>query len=109
MKQALEDYIREVEERAERFAQQEDLTRRDDHLRSFNLGRMAQRVERSRHEIWLRVAWLMVGITIGIALGRAYPDYLYPALAHKFLTKAGVVVRSAGKTNFSSFWKNLRA
>lgn len=109
MKQALEEYYREVEEKAEEFAQEEVMCRRYDHVRAFNLGRLAQRVEKSRHETWLRVLWLFLGLTIGLACGGMYPDSLYSLLAHKVITKANVVVRSAGRGGFNSLWKNLRA
>jgi hypothetical protein len=109
MKQALEDYFREVDEKAEKYAQQEEMSRRVEHLRSFNLGRLTQRLEKSRRETWVRMAWLMVGIVIGVALGRTYPSYLYPTLAHKFISKAAVMVRSAEKSGFSGFWRGWRA
>lgn len=109
MKQALEDYCREVEEKADILAREEERCRRDEHLRAYNLGRIAQRVNVSKREMWLRALWLLIGLGVGAAVGRAYPDYLYPALAQKFITKANVAMRSAGKDKIQTFWKNLRA
>jgi hypothetical protein len=109
MRQALEEYYREVEEKAERFEREEVLCRRNDHLMAFNLGRIAQRVEKSRHELWLRIAWLLLGLAVGFACGRLYPTYLYPALAHKFFAKTGAVVRIAERMRLVGLWRNLHA
>jgi hypothetical protein len=67
MRQALEDYCREVDEKAERFAREEVICRQSEHLRAFNFGRMIQRVENSRRDLWLRVGCLLAGLVIGLA------------------------------------------
>ncbi len=108
MKQALEDYRRTVDEKAEMFAQAEERRERDDHLQAFNFGRMAQRVENTRYDAWRRVGWLLAGLAIGVTFGRVYPDHVYPAMAQKFLTKAGLLVRGAGKAGLAKFWKMPR-
>lgn len=107
MKQALEDYCREVEEKAEKYAQDEVMCRRYDHLRAFNLGRMAQRVEKTRQEIWLRVAWLLLGLAIGLAFGAWYSRTSFPRLAQR-LSKSAVWERSAGCAGFDSARVSLR-
>ena len=73
MKHSLEEYCREVTDKAEKFVQSEEMQRRIDHVRAFNLGRMAQRLETSRREVWLRVGWLLAGVAIGAACGWIRP------------------------------------
>ena len=80
MKQALADYYRETEEKADTFARQEQTTSRVDHLHAFNLGRMVQRIEHSRRDAWLRVGLLLAGLAIGVAVGRISPAHVYHAL-----------------------------
>ncbi|MGA2986178.1 MAG: hypothetical protein ABSG32_20425 [Terriglobia bacterium] len=108
MKQTLEDYCREVDEQAERFAQAEERHERADHLQAFNFGRIVQRTENSRRDACLRVGWLLAGLAIGVACGKVYPDHLYRALANKFLTRASLVGRELGRARLYSFWKSLR-
>jgi hypothetical protein len=109
MKQALEDYCCEVEEKAEKLARAEEMRERADHLQAFNLGRIVQRTENSRRDDWLRVGWLLVGLAIGVTFGRVYPDYLTSALAHRFLTKATLVVREVGKSALGRLWNAPRS
>lgn len=80
MKQALADYYRETEEKAEAFARQDQTTSRFDHLQAFNLGRMVQRIEYSRRDAWLRVGLLLAGLAIGVAVGRISPAHIYDTL-----------------------------
>jgi hypothetical protein len=108
VKQSLEDYCRDVEEKAEKFAQEEEMRERHDHLQAFNLGRMVQRTENFRRGAWRRVGWLLAGLAIGLAFGRVYPDYVYPALAQRFLTKASLLVRGAGRAGLLKLWKMPR-
>jgi hypothetical protein len=96
MKAALEEYYREVEEKAEQFAKANEMRERADHLRAFNLGRMAQRVEGVKFKAWLQVGWLLAGLAIGIVIGRAYPAAWYPAGAPKYLARAGQMIRDVG-------------
>ena len=100
MKQTLENYCREVEEKAEKFALTEQTCRQDDHLRSFNFGRMVGRTEISRHAAWVHFGWLVAGILIGAACGLSYPDHAYAAMAHKILTHVDVFVKGAGRLGF---------
>jgi hypothetical protein len=104
MKQMLEDYYREVEEKAEQFAQEAQMRERTEHLQAFNFGRIVQRTENSRHEAFMRVGWLLLGLAIGVAIGRVYPVHLTSALAHQFITKASLVVREMGKSTLGKFW-----
>jgi hypothetical protein len=108
MKQVLEDYYREVDAKAEKFAREEELRERAEYLEAFNFGRMVQRTQKSRRDAWRRVGWLLVGVAIGVAFGRVYPDYLYPALAHKCLAQASLIGRDLGRARLYSLWKNLR-
>jgi len=108
MKLALPEYCREVDEKAEQFAQAAEISERAGHLQAFNFGRMAQRIQGEKSDGWLRVGWLLVGLAVGAAIGGAYPDYLYPALAHKYLTKAGHNVRKAEKLPLWRVWKGWR-
>lgn len=108
MRQTLEDYCREVEEKAEQFAQAEAQRERAEHLQAFNFGRLAQRVENSRSGLWLRMGWLVAGVALGAVLGSVFPNYLYPALAHKLFTQASLLVRELGKMGLFSLWKSPR-
>jgi hypothetical protein len=103
-----EDYYHEVVEKAKRFAQAEEMRERADHLQAFNFGRTVQRIENSPFDVCLHVGCLLAEVTIGMAFGRIYPNYLYPALAHRFLTQARLFVGKLGKTRLYSFWKRLR-
>lgn len=98
MKQTFEEYYREVVVKAERFAQMEEMRKQEDHLRSFNLGRMAERFQNPKYSARLRVAWLLAGLVIGIACGRLFPDHMYRAFASRFLTHPTIVAETAGKT-----------
>ena len=80
MKQALADYYRETEEKAETYVQREQRIGRVDHLQAFNLGRMVQRLEYSRRNAWLCAGWLLAGLAIGVAVGRISPAHVYHAL-----------------------------
>jgi hypothetical protein len=108
MMQAPEDYYQEVEERAQKFVQAQEMRERNDHLRAFHFGRMVQRVENSRHDTWRRVGWLLAGLAIGVAFGRVYPDSVYPALAQRFLTKASLLARGERRAGLLKFWKMPR-
>jgi len=109
MKQALQDYYHEVEERAQKVVQAEEMRERDEHLRAFHFGRMVQRVENSRHNAWRHAGWLLAGLAIGVTFGRVYPDSVYPALAQRFLSKASPLVRGAGRAGLLKFWKRARS
>jgi hypothetical protein len=98
MRVALQEYYREVEEKAEKFAKANEMRERAEHLRAFNLGRMAQRIEGVKFEGWLRVGWLLAGLVIGLALGRTYPGDLYSPMVHRYFAKAGHIVCEAGKS-----------
>jgi hypothetical protein len=69
MKQTFEDYYREVQEKAERFTQAEEMCKQVDHLRAFNPGRMVQRIRNSRYDVRRRVGWLPAGLAIGVRQG----------------------------------------
>ncbi len=105
MRQTLEEYCRDVNANAERFAREEVICQRIDHLRAFNFGRMMQRVENSRREARQRVRCLLLGLVMGVACGRAHPDNLYHALAHKFLAQANFIVREAESSALWRLWK----
>jgi hypothetical protein len=98
MKAALQEYYREVEEKAERFAKANEMRERADHLRAFNLGRMAQRVEGVKFHSWLRVGWLLAGLAIGVAIGRAVPGSWFPAGAQRYFAAAGHIAAEAGRS-----------
>lgn len=104
MRQTLEDYCHEVDKKAERFAREEVTCRQSEHLRAFNFGRTIQRVENSRRDAWLRVGFLLAGLVIGVACGRAYPDHLSSTLAHRLLTKANLIVRKAENSTPWRIW-----
>ncbi len=98
MKQTFEEYYREVVENAETFAHLEEMRRQEDHLRSFNLGRIAGRFQDSKLSARLSAAWLLVGLLIGIACGRFFPDHLDRTFAGKFLTHTKTIAETAGKS-----------
>lgn len=70
MRAALQEYYREVDEKAEQFARESELRERADHLRAFNLGRLAQRVESVRSKGRLRAGWIVAGLILGMGIGR---------------------------------------
>lgn len=98
MKAALQDYYREVDEKAEQFARETETRECAEHLQAFNLGRMVQRVERVRFERWLRFGWLLVGLVIGAALGKFVPYDTYPASAQRYMARASQALQDAGRT-----------
>jgi len=102
MRLSLEEYRREVDERAAQFAEAEALSQRDDHLRAFNFGRMIQRTEHNRRGAWLRTGWLLAGLAIGTFCGRAIPNNLPQRLMHRFFTQTHLLVH---KTRTSIRWK----
>lgn len=102
MRLSLEEYRREVDERAAQFVEAEALSQRDDHLRAFNFGRMIQRAEHGQRGAWLRIGWLVSGLVIGTLCGRAIPSNLPHALMHRFLTQTKLL---AHKTKTSTLWK----
>ena len=106
MKRSFEDYCREVQLQAHEIAEMEEVSRRIEHLRSFNLGRTIQRAQAPQFRAWPRVGWLLLGLTIGVACGRIYPNYLYPMVAHRVLDQASHFVRAADRPGFWSIWKN---
>jgi len=105
MKSTLEDYYHDLDEKAERFAQAEEMRERDDHLQAFNFGRIAQRIEGSRSDVWRRAGWVLAGLAIGVACGSAFPDYLCPALALRFLNKTSLLVQGMRKSTFRKLSK----
>jgi hypothetical protein len=104
MKQTLLDYCRDVDSRAAKFARAKDTHERRDHLDAYNFGRMVERMDSAKSDRWMRIGWLLAGVAIGVALGTAYPHYLYPALAHQYFTKAILIVREAGKSALGIGW-----
>ncbi len=88
MKPTLEEYCRSVDEQAAKFAREETDTQLDDHLRAFNFGRMAQRVEHARQGALLRAGWLLAGLILGVALGASIPNSELQVLPGRFLSKA---------------------
>jgi hypothetical protein len=106
MKMAMQEYCHEVDKRAEQFAQAAEMSERAEYLQAFNLGRTVQRIQGAKSDGWVRVGWILAGLALGTALGRAYPDYLCPALAHKYLSKAGLIVRDVGKSAMGKFCKS---
>jgi hypothetical protein len=104
MQQSLQEYCRDVEQRAERMVRAEETCRRNEHLRAFNLGRLAQRAEKSRREAWLRVGCLLAGLIVGAACGWKHPDL---HRAHQFCAKAGVVLKTAGHADLHDAWKSF--
>jgi hypothetical protein len=73
MNQTMIDYCREIEEKAELFAQEEERRRRLDHIRAFNFGRMVQRTQTTLGDVALRIGWLIAGVCIGLVCSRVYP------------------------------------
>jgi hypothetical protein len=98
MRQTFEEYYREMVESAESFSQLEEMRRQEDHLRSFNLGRIAGRFQDSKPSARLRAGWLLAGLLIGIACGRFFPNHLYHTVAGRFLTHTRTVAETAKKT-----------
>lgn len=98
MKQTFEEYYHDVVEKAERFAQTEEMHKREDHLRSFNLGRMAERFQHSKYTARLRVAWLLAGLAMGIACGRLFPDHIYRSVAGKFIGHTSAISETVDRT-----------
>jgi hypothetical protein len=98
MKQTFEEYYRDVVAEAERFAETEEMHKREDHLRSFNLGRMAERFQHSKYAVRLRVTWLLAGLAIGIACGRLFPDRIYRSVAGQFIGQSSTITERADRT-----------
>ncbi len=96
MKAALQEYCREVDERAERFATETEMRERADHLNAFNLGRLAQRVDGWKFGGLLRAAWLVVGMLIGMNIGWALLPFLQAATSKKFFTRSASALQTAG-------------
>jgi hypothetical protein len=96
MKQTTDEYYREVVARAEEAARLAEVEQRLEHLRSFNFGRTVQRIQNSRYDRWQRVGWLVVGLAIGLACGRIYPDP-HASTAHKLVSQSSQIVRVADK------------
>ena len=96
MKQTTDEYYREVVARAEEAARLAEVEQRLEHLRSFNFGRTVQRIQNSRYDRWQRVGWLVVGLAIGLACGRLYPDS-HASTAHKLVSQSSQIVRVADK------------
>lgn len=98
MNTALQEYYREVEEKAEKFAKATEMRERAEHLRAFNLGRIAQRAERVKLESWVRLSWLFAGLAIGVVVGGGYRGSWYSAGAKRFFAKSEQIARDAGKS-----------
>jgi hypothetical protein len=76
VKQTFEDYCQELSGKAEQLAQEAEMRQRVEHLRAFNFGRSAQRLEDAQHDFWVRVRWLLFGVAVGAALAAAYLQML---------------------------------
>ncbi len=96
MKVTTDEYYREVVTRAEEAAQLAEMDQRAEHLRAFNFGRTVQRIQNSSYDRWRRLGWLMVGLAIGMACGRLYPDW-HSSVTHKLASQSSQIVRVAEK------------
>jgi len=97
MKQTFEEYRSAVVENAERFAQTQEMRDREDHLQAYNLGRIVERLQNHQNKARRPVPWLLVGLAIGIACGRLFPDYVHRTFTGRFLTHASINHETAGK------------
>lgn len=104
MKPSLEEYCREVDERAAQFAETETDCRRDDHLQAFNFGRMIQRTEDKQRGGWFRAGWLLTGLVLGILCGMAIPNHLPNTLIHRFLSQANLLGHKARNSTLGKVW-----
>jgi hypothetical protein len=94
MKAALQEYCREVDERAERFATETEMRERADHIHAFNLGRLSQRVEGVKFESLLRVGWLVAGMLIGMTLGWQFQPLMNAASFWNLFTGSASAVQT---------------
>src|SRR5579872_3658681 len=83
MRASMQDYYREVEERASQFTRDQEMRERADHLRAFNFGRTVQRIERTRRDLGIRIVFLTVGLVVGMTIGR--PSKIFMRRAAKVL------------------------
>ncbi len=72
MKQTFEDYCQELSGQAQRLAQEVEMRECLEHLSAFNFGRAVQHLEDARHDFWVRVRWLLIGVAIGGTFAAGY-------------------------------------
>jgi hypothetical protein len=76
MKQTFEEYSLQLSGRAERLAQEIEMRDRYEHLRVFIFGRSVSHPEDTRRRLWLRIRWLLLGMSLGAALAAGFMQAL---------------------------------